>query len=114
MTSANSICSTSRSTRAFQPRDFAVAKRSEDVEGWLAVESALAQEESLNAQSAADKRVGTRHTSAGIRSVALFHDKPVSADRLMSFLDLLDTVTGPRLLRLKGIVHLERIPSDRS
>jgi G3E family GTPase len=91
----------------FQPRDFAVAKRTEDVEGWLAVESALAQEESLNAQSAGDKRGDTRHTSAGIRSVALFHDKPVSADRLMSFLDLLDTVTGPRLLRLKGIVHLE-------
>src|ERR1700739_106677 len=39
----------------FQPRNFAVAKRSEDVEGWLAVESALAQEESLNAQSADDK-----------------------------------------------------------
>lgn len=94
----------------FQPRDFALAKRSEDVEGWLAVESALAQEESLNEPSADDKRVDTRHASADVRSVALFHDKPVSAHSLMSFLDLLNTVTGPRQLRLKGIIQLEENP----
>jgi G3E family GTPase len=95
----------------FQPRHFAVAERGEDVEGWLAIESALAQEESLKARSAADgPRGNTRHAGAGIRNVALFHDKPVSAGNLASFLDLLSTCAGPQLLRLKGIVELEVAP----
>jgi G3E family GTPase len=91
----------------FKPRAFAVADRGEDVEGWLAIENALAEHEATNAAPLGEK---TRHAKAGIQSLALIHDEPVSASSLMSFLDLLSTVAGPRLLRLKGIVALEDAP----
>ncbi|MES2197553.1 MAG: GTP-binding protein [Pseudomonadota bacterium] len=91
----------------FRPRAFAVADRGEDVEGWLAIENAMPEPEASKAAPPAET---TRHAKAGIESLALIHDEPVSASSLMSFLDLLSTVAGPRLLRLKGIVALEDAP----
>ena len=45
-----------------------------------------------------------------IRSFSVVHDKPISASALQMFLELLGSVHGERLLRMKGIVGLEDDP----
>jgi G3E family GTPase len=90
----------------FAPRRYVPSEQGSDVEGWLALEQALAQE-----GQAHNNVVGTsRHAAAGIRSVALLENRPVSARNLATFIDLLKTVTGPRMLRLKGLIGLDDDP----
>jgi hypothetical protein len=42
--------------------------------------------------------------------VALLEDRPVSSQNLASFIDLLEAVAGPQLLRLKGLIGLDDDP----
>ena len=51
-----------------------------------------------------------RHDKS-IRSFSVVHDKPISQTALQMFLDLLGSVHGERLLRMKGIVALEDDPA---
>ena len=50
-----------------------------------------------------------RHDQS-IRSFSVVHDRPISPSALQMFLDLLGSVHGERLLRMKGIVALEDDP----
>jgi G3E family GTPase len=88
----------------FAPRPYVPAERSGDVEGWLALEQALAGEP-------ADRDLApSRHSPGRIRSVALVEERPITARNLDIFFDLLKLTVGPRLLRLKGLVSLEGDP----
>jgi G3E family GTPase len=52
---------------------------------------------------------GHRHDS--IRSFSLTHRAPVPYSSVETFLDLLRTTQGPRLLRMKGVIELAEDPS---
>ncbi len=57
---------------------------------------------------------GHRHGNAGhhgVRSFSLVHDRPVPYAAIATFLDLLQSTQGDRLLRMKGIVELAEDPS---
>jgi G3E family GTPase len=47
-----------------------------------------------------------------IRAFALTHDKPIPAGTFHMFIDLLRSLHGPNLLRLKGIVQLAETPDQ--
>jgi G3E family GTPase len=98
----------------FAPRRYVPSEQGSDVEGWLALEQALAQDlaqDLAQEEQAHNDVVGTsRHAAAGIRSVALLETRPVSARNLANFIDLLQTVTGPRMLRLKGLIAIDDDP----
>ena len=51
------------------------------------------------------------HRHGSIRTMALAHDGPVPFAAIESFLDILRSVHGDRLLRLKGVVELAEDPS---
>lgn len=46
-----------------------------------------------------------------MNSFSLVHDRPVSFAAISTFLDLLQSTQGDRLLRMKGIVELAEDPS---
>ena len=90
----------------FAQRSYLPLEQGADVEGWLALEQALAQQ-----QQSHDPGPGAnRHAAAGIHSVALLESRPVSARSLATFFDLLRAVAGPQLLRLKGLIALADDP----
>lgn len=90
----------------FEPRGYVPSEQGSDVEGWLALEQALAQQE----QTRDNVPGASRHAAAGIQSLALLEGRPVSARNLAIFIELLKAVAGPQLLRLKGLVGLEDDP----
>lgn len=90
----------------FSPRRYVPSEQGGDVEGWLALEQALAQQGQTHGSAAST----SRHAAAGIQSLALLESRPVPARNLATFIDLLRAVGGPQLLRLKGIVGLEDDP----
>ncbi|WP_024508127.1 GTP-binding protein [Bradyrhizobium sp. ARR65] len=90
----------------FAPRRYVPSEQGGDVEGWLALEQALGQQEHAHKQ----RPTPSHHVAGGIQSLALLEDRPVSSRNLATFLDLLKAVTGPQLLRLKGLVGLEDDP----
>jgi G3E family GTPase len=90
----------------FAPRRYVPAEQGCDVEAWLALEQALAQE----GQTQHNVAGASRHAAAGIRSLALLESRPVSEKNLATFLNLLTTVTGPQMLRLKGVIGLDDDP----
>ncbi|WP_024506054.1 GTP-binding protein [Bradyrhizobium sp. ARR65] len=90
----------------FVPRRYVPSELGSDVEGWLALEQALA-DDSPSHDNVMD---ANRHSAAGIQSVALVENRLVSARNLASFVDLLNTVAGPQMLRLKGLIGLEDDP----
>lgn len=91
---------------AFAPRGYVPSEQGADVEGWLALEQALAEQ-----GQAHDNVAGaSRHAAAGIQTLALLEGRPVSARNLATFIELLNAVAGPQLLRLKGLVGLEDDP----
>ncbi|MCA6119330.1 GTP-binding protein [Bradyrhizobium sp. WSM 1738] len=90
----------------FAPRRYVPSEQGGDVEGWLALEVALAQQgQTQNGAAGA-----SRHAAAGIKSLALLESRPVSPRNLATFIELLKAVGGPQLLRLKGLVGLEDDP----
>jgi G3E family GTPase len=90
----------------FAPRRYVPSEQGGDVEGWLALEQALGQQEDAHKERPAP----SRHAAGGIQSLALLEDRPVSSRNLATFIDLLKTVTGPQMLRLKGLIGLEDDP----
>ncbi|WP_456749109.1 CobW family GTP-binding protein [Bradyrhizobium sp. USDA 4341] len=90
----------------FAPRRYVPSEQGADVEGWLALEVALAQQ----GQTPNDATGTSRHAAAGIQSMALLESRPVSPRKLATFVDLLKAVSGPQLLRLKGLVALDDDP----
>ena len=52
------------------------------------------------------------HDHGDVRSFALRHDPPVSLGAIEDFLNLLATHAGPRLLRMKAIVHAAEHPDE--
>jgi G3E family GTPase len=92
--------------KVFAPRRYDPSEQGADVEGWLALEVALAQQ----GQTHNDATGASRHAAAGIQSLALVESRPVSPRNLATFIELLKVVGGPQLLRLKGLVGLEDDP----
>ncbi len=92
-------------------RGFDPTKKIDDVAGWLA---AAADDDHSDhdhpmpgdGQDGADVN---RH-DASIRAFALTTDRPVRSSALELFLDLLRSAHGPKLLRVKGLVHVEETP----
>ncbi len=52
-----------------------------------------------------------RHDNA-IRAFTLIHDRPIEADALQMFFDLLRSTHGPQLLRVKGIIQMAENPDQ--
>lgn len=94
----------------FAPRPYATVERGEDVVGWLALESALAQDPGHGAMPGT-VNPAARH-GTGIRTFSLVRDFPLSGDRLQRFLTLLQGSAGQRLLRVKGIVATADAPNE--
>jgi len=92
--------------KVFVPRRYTPSELGSDVEGWLALERALA-DENLPRDNVTD---ANRHSAAGIQSVVLVENRPVSASNLANFVDLLNMVAGPQMLRLKGLIGLADDP----
>lgn len=80
--------------------------KSIDVVRWLREEAVMAAEN--NHSHAHDVN---RH-DASIRAFTLMHDKPIDPDALQGFFDLLCSVHGPQLLRMKGILQLSDNPDQ--
>jgi G3E family GTPase len=91
-----------------------------DVKRWLAVEAyTLVQEEHDHhhdhghrdgaSQPGASRHDVNRH-DARIRAVTLATDTPIPAASFETFIDLMRSLHGPKLLRLKGIVKIAEDP----
>jgi G3E family GTPase len=91
----------------FTPRSYIAAGQSEEVAGWLALESVLAREPDVH--STRPDLTGTRHGN-GINTFSICHDAPVSKKRFQQFLAVLQNAAGPRLLRAKGIICIAESP----
>lgn len=92
----------------FSPRPYSEIDRGEDVAGWLALETVLAQDAG-HAHRASGHSSSSRHGD-GIRTFSIVSDTPLSEKRFHRFLSLLQNSAGQRLLRVKGIVATEESP----
>ncbi|MBW8636699.1 GTP-binding protein [Hoeflea sp. WL0058] len=95
--------------KLFLPRPYRPVDLGDDVTSWLALESAIASEESDPVNMDSDKAGIARH-GARIRTFAIVREQPVDAAAFLQFLKLLTDSAGPSLLRVKGIVSLEEEP----
>lgn len=86
------------------------ATKTADVGRWL-------RDEALHLESHAHHGHGHHHDHEhqhrhdAIRSFSLTHDRPVPYAAVETFLDLLRSTQGPRLLRMKGVIELAEDPS---
>ena len=64
-----------------------------------------------HARDAGHAHDATRH-GVSIRSFSLVHDGPVALGAVEDFLNLLASAQGPRLLRMKGIIHAAEHPDE--
>src|SRR5690606_23691619 len=92
----------------FRPRAYAPASLGDDVTGWLALD------EAIRGGGGHEKREATPFSRHGgrIRTFSIVRERPVGREALRRFLDLLALSAGPRLLRVKGLVH-DREEPDR-
>jgi G3E family GTPase len=81
-------------------------RKSPDVRRWLAEEAYAAQAPQAHAHHEHDPN---RH-DARIRAFTLTSDVPIPAAAFEMFIDLLRSLHGPKLLRLKGIVQIAEEP----
>jgi G3E family GTPase len=70
------------------------------------------QEEAVNAAHHHHHSHDVNRHDASIRAFTLTHDKPIDADAMQMFLDLLRSAHGPQLLRMKGIVQTTENPDQ--
>jgi len=84
----------------FAPRDYAPADLGPDVEGWLALEAALAE----TPEPAHTGPKTNRHAEGGIQTVAIVADAPVRSEDFDRFYVMLQMAAGTHLLRLKGVI----------
>ena len=95
---------------AFAPRGYAPSDLGADVEGWLALEKVLEAEGAHPPGENAPHRHGTGGGGDAIDTTSLVLDTPLTRSKLSMFMDLLGMTAGPKLLRLKGILHLDDDP----
>lgn len=90
----------------FRPRAYLPVALGDDVTGWLALDEAIRSE--VNHHPTIDTETPTaplaRH-GGRIRTFAITRDEPVEQKAFHRLLDLLAATAGPRLLRVKGLVH---------
>ena len=84
-------------------------RKSADVRRWLAHEAYLAAEQASEHGHHHHQHDPNRH-DAHIRAFALATDEALPASAVDMFLDLLRSVHGPNLLRVKGVVCLAESP----
>ncbi len=94
--------------RLFNTGLYDVAKKSADVQGWLAIEAVERDEKAKHHHHHQPHDNPHRHDvnrhDSHIRSYALRDQRPISPQGLELFLELLTTYHGPNLLRMKGIL----------
>ncbi len=76
-----------------------------DVTRWL-------QEEAVESARHHGHTHDVNRHDASIRAFTLTHDRPIEADAMQMFLNLLQQAHGPRLLRMKGIVQTVENPDQ--
>jgi G3E family GTPase len=84
-------------------------RKSADVRRWLAHEAYLSAEEAHHHGHHHHRHDPNRH-DAHIRAFALAADQALPASTVDMFLDLLRSLHGPNLLRVKGVVRLVESP----
>jgi G3E family GTPase len=84
-------------------------RKSPDVRRWLAAEAYAAPAPHGAHQHHHHHHDRNRH-DARIRAFTLTADTPIPAAAFEMFIDLLRSLHGPKLLRLKGIVHIAETP----
>lgn len=91
----------------FEPRNYMAVEQSEDVAGWLALDSVLAADTIGHEQG---RNFDIKRHGAGINTFSITYDKPIPEKSFQSFLGVLQNAAGPRLLRAKGIVSIAERP----
>jgi G3E family GTPase len=89
---------------------FDPARKIPDVNRWLA-EQAYAAPHGSNETHDHNKHDPNRHDER-IRAFTLTSDEPIAAASFEMFIDLLRSLHGPKLLRLKGIIKLAEEPDQ--
>lgn len=90
----------------FQRRVYAPASLGDDVVGWLALEEAIRGDGGHGSNGTAKPGASPFARHGGrIRTFAITRELPIGRDAFRRFLDLLSMSAGPRLLRVKGLVH---------
>jgi G3E family GTPase len=95
--------------RLFNTGLYDAAKKSADVQGWLAIEGVERAEKARHNHRHHHHDV-SRHDEH-IRSFAFRDQRPISSQGLELFLELLTSFHGPNLLRMKGIILMADDPS---
>jgi G3E family GTPase len=98
--------------RLFNTGLFDPARKSVDVQNWLALETVQATERTHRHSHDHTHVQGhdiSRH-DAHIRSFAFTQSEPISAQAMELFFELLTSYHGPNLLRMKGIIKLSDDP----
>lgn len=92
--------------RLFQRRAYAPASLGDDVIGWLALEEAIRGHGGHGSTEAGKSGTSVLARHGGrIRTFAITRDQPIGREAFGKFLDVLSMSAGPRLLRVKGLVH---------
>ncbi|MEM8542116.1 MAG: GTP-binding protein, partial [Pseudomonadota bacterium] len=91
----------------FTPRNYMAVEQSEDVAGWLALDSVIAAETNGHEQG---RNFDVKRHGAGINTFSITYDDPIPEKSFHSFLGVLQSAAGPRLLRAKGIVSIAEKP----
>lgn len=90
----------------FQRRVYAPASLGDDVIGWLALEEAIRTGGNHGSNGTAKPGASPFARHGGrIRTFAITRELPIARDAFQKFLHLLSMSAGPRLLRVKGLVH---------
>jgi G3E family GTPase len=90
----------------FQRRVYAPGSLGDDVIGWLALEEAIRGDGGHGSNGTVQPRASPFARHGGrIRTFAITRELPIRRDAFQKFLDLLSMSAGPRLLRVKGLVH---------
>jgi len=97
----------------FEHRSYAPGALGDDVIGWLALEKAIGNPDEHGSKDDRVKREPSfgRHGQR-IRTFAITRTDPIEGEAFAKFLNLLAMSAGPRLLRVKGLVH-DRGEPDR-
>ncbi|MSO71028.1 MAG: GTP-binding protein [Alphaproteobacteria bacterium] len=79
------------------------ARKTADVRRWLKAE---AYDDHADHDHAGHDHSAHSAHDARIRAFCLTHDRPIAWDALLDWLEALAALGGPRLLRLKGLIHV--------
>jgi G3E family GTPase len=86
------------------------ARKSADVAGWLAAEAYAAAEDAAAHDHHDHHHHDVNRHDARIRAFSLASDAAIGASTLELFLELLRSLHGPNLLRLKGVIKVTEMP----